>query len=234
LARDAIAAGWALGTPLDVADAKCVLACILTRIGAFVEAGSHLDEAMTTYLEAGWRRGQISGLVLRGKGLMGLGQREQASACLEQALAYAKETHFLPGIVGAQTGLGRLSAACRQWYSAERLCIEARARARRACLGVAWVESQLGLAQVYLAQKRWAPARMIAAQASATSKASGFRDLVLEAADVQGQAWLGLGELDRARVCLEEADSLARQLAETLPRAYVNHFLQRGNAVGQI
>jgi tetratricopeptide (TPR) repeat protein len=233
LARVAIAAGWALGTPLDVADAKCVLACVLTRIGAFAEAGSHLDEAMATYLEAGWKRGQISGLVLRGQGLTGLGQKERAKACFEQALAYGKETHSVQGIVGAQIGLGRLLAANHEWCKAERLCVEARARARRARLGVAWIGARLGLARIYLAQERWAPARMQAAQASASSKKLRFRDLTMESAAVLGQAWLGMGELDRARACLEEREDVARQLAGTLPPAYASRFRQWGSEVGR-
>lgn len=227
LARDGIAAGWALGTPLDVADAKWVLACVLTRVGASEEASVYLDEAMAAYQEAGWKRGQISGLVLGGQGRMDLGEPQAAAEFFEQALAYAKETHSVGGIVDAQVGLGRLAAASRQWCRAERWCVEARARARRARLGPTWIEAQIGLAQVYLAQQRWEPARLQAAQASASSNRFGFRDLAVGSAEALGQAWLGLKEVDQARSCFEEADAVAKQLARTLPPAYERLFWER-------
>jgi class 3 adenylate cyclase/tetratricopeptide (TPR) repeat protein len=234
LARDGIADGWALGTPLDVADAKWVLAAILTRIGAFEEACNHLDEAMSAYEEAGWKRGQISGLVLRGQGWLGMRQYQQAVDCFESALAYAKETHSVQPIVRAQVGLGRLAAVRGQWSRAERWCVEARARARQARLGTAWVEAQAGLARVYLAMERWESARVQAAQAFALSQRFGYRDLFVESADALGLAWLGLGEMDQARACFEGADTAARQLAKTLPTAYASVFMQRGSRVGRI
>jgi tetratricopeptide (TPR) repeat protein len=223
-----------LGTPLDVADAKCTLACVLTRIGVFDEAGSYLDEAMAAYQEAGWRRGQAAGLLLRGQGWMGLGRREKAAACFAQALAQGQATHSIEAIVGAQVGLGRVALASQQWARAERWCVEARARARRARLSTARIEAQTGLARVYLAQERWEPARIQAEQAWTLSRESGFRDLALDSVDVLGQVWRGLGRTDRAHACFEDARALEEQLAATLPPAYSSLFMRRGDEVERI
>jgi tetratricopeptide (TPR) repeat protein len=226
-ARDGIAAGWALGTPLDVADAKWALAFTLTRVGAFEEANNHLGEAMAAYAEAGWKRGQISGLVLQGQTWAGLSRHTLSVECFEQALDAACETHTVQAIVRSQMGLGKAAAAAGKWHRAERLCVEARARARRAGLGAAWVEAQVALAGVYLAQERWEPARMQAAQALASGQAMGFLDLVLAATDVLGRAWTGLGEMGRARACTQEANDVARRLSAPLSPTHASCFSRR-------
>jgi tetratricopeptide (TPR) repeat protein len=219
---------------LDVADAKYALACVLTRIGAFEEAGTYLDEAMAAYREAGWRRGQVAGLVLKGQGWMGLGRQEKAAACFTQALAQGKVTHSIEAIVGAQVGLGRVALDAREWTRAERWCVEARARARRARLSAARIEAQTNLARVYLAQERRELARIQAAQALALAKEAGFRDLALDSADMLGRAWTGLGKAHRARSCFEEARGLEEQLVASLPPAYSSVFLQRGGEIGRV
>jgi tetratricopeptide (TPR) repeat protein len=212
---------------LDVADAKWALAFTLNRIGAFDEASNYLGEAMAAYAEAGWQRGQISGLVLQGQTWIGLGQHTLAVDCFERALDAALETHTVQAIVRSQVGLGRAAAACREWRKAERLCVEARARARRARLGAAWIEAQVAVAGVYLAQERWQLARTQSALALASSRVLGFQDLMLTAGDELGQAWAGLGEMKRAQGCIQESDVVARRLAATLPPTYVGCFSRR-------
>ena len=227
LARDGIAAAWALGTPLDVADAKWVLALALACLGAYEEAEGHLDEAMAAYLEAGWKRGQVSGLWLKGQIGWGLGREGDAAASFEQAWRYGQETHTLQAIVRAEVGLGRLAAVRGQWSRAERWCVEARARARQSSLGVAWVEAQVGVAHVYLEGERWELARVQAAQAREASCGLRFPALELDSTRLLGRAWEGLGERGRARSCRREADDLARQLAEELPPEYARQFGRR-------
>lgn len=234
LAQDGIAAGWALGTPLDVADARWTLAFVLTRIGAFEEASSHLEEAMAAYQEAGWKRGQISGLVLRGQIGLGLGQHTSAAASFKEALGLGKETHTVQAIIQAQVGLGQLAATRRQWRRAERWCVEARARAHQAHLGAARVEAQIGLARVYLAQGQWNLARTQAAQALESSRRLGFQDVIVESADLLGQVWKGLGDMGRACECLREADVAAEQLVETLSPAHTELFRLRRGELGRI
>ena len=103
-----MAAGWASGTLLDVADAKRVLARTLTQIGAYEEAIDHVCEAMTSYAEAGWQVGMSSGLCIQGEAMVAQGRYEQASECLFQALGMGRETHTIQALVRARIGLGRL------------------------------------------------------------------------------------------------------------------------------
>jgi tetratricopeptide (TPR) repeat protein len=225
LAREGMAAGWASGTLLDVADAKRVLAWTLTQIGAYEEAIGYVGEAMTSYVEADWRAGMASGYCIRGEALIAQGRYEQASACLHRALALGRETYTIQTLVGAQVGLGRLAAIRQQWREGERWCVQARAKARQENLSTGLFDARFWLARVYLGCHEFKRARRQAAQALNLCRRIGFRYGLVRAALVLGEACAGLGQVDLARQRFEQAHDVAQQLAGSLPGHYARIFL---------
>jgi class 3 adenylate cyclase len=227
LARESMAAGWAAGTLLDVADAKRVLAWTLTQVGAYDEAIDYVSEAMTAYVEAGWRVGMASGFCTWGEALCAQGRYKQASECFHQALAMGRETHTVQALVGARIGLGRVAAARQQWHVGERWYVAARANARQANLSGGLVDARLGLARVYLGNRDFARAQRQAAYAFDMCGRLEFRYGLMHAALILGEACVGLGHVVCERQWFEQALQVAQQLASSLPADYARIFWEQ-------
>jgi class 3 adenylate cyclase/tetratricopeptide (TPR) repeat protein len=224
LARQGMALGWASGTPLDVAEAKRVLALTLAQAGAYQEAHDYLDEALATFAEANWTTGLAGGYWLAGEVLLALERHELAAERFDQALTLGKTTHTIQAVVRAQVGLGKLAAARAQWREGQRFCTEARARAASAGLGASAIAARLGLAGAYLGGQEWRAARRQAKQALDMAYQLGFPGDVLDAASMLGETLAGLGQAERAQQRFREAYEVAVQLADTLPPFYARAF----------
>jgi class 3 adenylate cyclase/predicted ATPase len=224
LVRRGMALGWASGTPLDVAEAKRVLALTLAQAGAYQEAHDHLDEALAVFAEANWTTGLADGYWLDGEVLLALERHELAAERFDQALTLGKATHTIQAVVRAQVGLGKLAVARAQWREGQRYCTEARARAAWAGLGASAIAARLGLAGAYLAGQEWRPALGQAKQALDMAYRLGFPGDVLDAASILAEALMGLGQAERAGQRFGEAYDVAVQLADTLPRPYARTF----------
>jgi tetratricopeptide (TPR) repeat protein len=224
LVHQGMAFGWTSGTPLDVADAKSVLAFILMQAGVYQDACDYLDEALAAFAEAGWTTGLVDGYWLSGEILLALGRYELAAERFDQALKLGRETHTVQAIVHAQIGLGKLAIVREQWREGKRLCTEARAQAMWAKLGPSAISARLGLARVHLACQEWQLAYRQAKLAHDLGDQLGFPGDVLTAATMLGEALVGLGQVDRAQQCFQEAYSVAVQLADMLPFHYARAF----------
>jgi class 3 adenylate cyclase/tetratricopeptide (TPR) repeat protein len=227
LARQEVQVCRVSGTPLDEAEAKRVLAMVLIQIGAYEEAMEHLDEAMAVFADARWRAGLAYGYWLVGEAVLALGRHEQAAERFHQALNLGRELYAVETIVHAQLGLSKLAAVRQNWKEGERLCVEARARARQASLSSLVVGARLGLARTYLGQEDWPNAQREAAQAlDASHQLGGVYDTV-QAGVILGQALLRRDYVQRARDRFREAHKMVLQLEETLPEQYARVFADR-------
>jgi tetratricopeptide (TPR) repeat protein len=227
LCNEALDLCRAYGSRVEVASAERVLAQVLTQVGAYEEAGERLHAAMTVFADAGWRKDLAAGFWIAGEGLVSLARYEQATERYYQALSLGRETHTVEVVICAQLGLAKLAAVRKDWHEVQRLCTEARARARQASLGWLVTVSRLGLARAHSARGEWRRA-----QREATRALDGgyrlrcpydtFRSLA-----VLGEVLQGLEQPERARRRFEEAYAASQHLAASVPERYARLFLDR-------
>ena len=211
----------------DVANGQRVWAMILTQIGAFEQALDSLDEAMLVFTDMDWRLGLASGYWIAGEALLALGRYEESAEKFHQALTLGRSTHTAEIVILAQLGHSKLAAVERNWPEGERLCTEARARARQAQMTPLVLAARLGLARVHLGRGQWRLARREAAQALEVSYRLRCPYDIFRAAATLGEALVELGQADRADRYFGEAFRMTVQLSETLPEPYAQVFLDR-------
>jgi class 3 adenylate cyclase/tetratricopeptide (TPR) repeat protein len=228
LSRQSLELSQTSGSILDVADAQRATARVLARIGAYEEASDYLDQAMRLYADANWRIGLAYGYWTSGETLLALGRYEQAFERFHQALSLGRATHIVHIVVLAQLGLGTLAVVNRDFPEGQRLCTEARARARRANLDALVVAARLGLASAYLGRAAWDHAKREALQALDASYRLHCPYDTFRSAAMLGEALRALGQPGRAQTYFAEAHTMILRLANTLPEHYARLFLERG------
>jgi tetratricopeptide (TPR) repeat protein len=230
--RQALEISHTLRSPLAKADAQRVLALVYMHVGAIDEAQRLVGEALSTLASAEWRVELASAFWIAGEVCFVQGRYEDARQRFENALALGRESGTVEAIVYGQLGLGKLSVAEANWAYGQRLCTEARARARRASLESGVVAARLGMTRVHVARQDWRRAQYEAMQAYDASTRLRCPYEVSQAAALLGEALLGLGQPSRSHRFFSEASAIIERLASTLPQSMAAAFLEQSYARG--
>jgi class 3 adenylate cyclase/tetratricopeptide (TPR) repeat protein len=225
--REGLETSQTLGMPLLVADAKRVLALVLSWVGAYEEAYEVLRDVLAALANAEWRVELASAFWISGETCLALGSYDEARERFDNALMLGRESNTVGPIVHAQLGLSKLAAVEENWPQAQRLCTEARARARRAGLELTVVAARLELARAYTARGDWRRAQHEASQALDASTRLRCPYETFRASAILGEVLTALGQSSRGQQHLEEAGAIARRLADTLPQPLARAFLDR-------
>jgi tetratricopeptide (TPR) repeat protein len=204
-----------------------VLALVYTHIGAFDRARPLIGEALSTLARAEWRVELASAFWIAGEVCLAQGQYEDAKQRFENALALGRESGTVEAIVYGQLGLAKLSVRDANWSYGQRLCTEARARARRANLESGVVAARLGMTRAYIARQQWRRAQYEAMQAYDASTRLRCPYEVSQAAALLGEALLSLGQPSRSLRFLTEAATVIERLASTLPPSMAAIFFEQ-------
>ena len=215
------------GTPLDKASAHQTMGRVLTQIGAYEEACTHLEQAMSIFQDADWTIGQVFSLWILGEASLALGNYEQARAYFYQALVLGQKSNAVQAVVQAQLGLSKLAAIAKNWAEEQRLCTEARAAARRANLERNVIAARIGLARAYLGRKKWKSAQREALLARDGSYRLGCPYDAFRADAMLGEALLSMGAASRAYQHFEQAQTMIHRLADSVSPPYNHIFLAR-------
>jgi len=227
LCQEGIALCRTSGALVDVADGQRVWALVLNQIGAYEQALDILGEAMLVFTDTDWRAGLASGYWIAGEALLALGQYEESAEKFHQALTLGRATHTTEIVILAQLGHSKLAAVEQNWPEGERLCTEARARARQAQMAPLILAARLGLARVHLGRGQWRLAQRESAQALELSYRLRCPYDTFRAAATLGEALVELKQGDRAGKYFDEAFRMTLQLSDALPEPYARVFLDR-------
>ncbi len=215
------------GNQLDSAQARHVMGLVLTQVGAAQQAYEHLEQVVEFTAQVGWHAELAPSLCAAGEALLATGDYDRARHCFERSLALGQQSNTVRAIIEARLGLSKLAAVDKNWAEEQRLCNEARAMARRANIEPLVVAARIGLARAYLGHRDWRAAQREASLARARSYVLRCPYNVLRAEAMLGEAWVGLGDQERARLHFREAQSIILRLADTLPEPYKRDFMSR-------
>jgi tetratricopeptide (TPR) repeat protein len=162
--------------------------------------------------DAGEPKNVGAALVNIGFALTALGQIEQASQALQEALQIFESVGFDTGVAHAQLGFGRIHARCRSHGEALD-CYERAARIFQETGDIATLSETLAeRAALQVGRGRLEEAIEVGAQALRLSRHSGSRHNEARALAALGRAHRDRGDLQLARTHLENAHAILTAL----------------------
>lgn len=216
-AREALQIAESAGASLAMADARRILALLLSRVGSYDAAHEAIIQSLSALARAEWRVELASAYWVAGNVCLAQGRYGEGQQRFDNAYALGRESNTVEAVVYAQLGLSQLAAARSDWANAHRLCTEARARARRAGLELAVVTARLVLARIHLARGEFRRAQYEAMQALDASARLRCPYEVFWASATLGEALSSLAQPLRAEQYVADARSAVAQIVSSLP-----------------